>query len=645
MADEKRRHRVVGVRFPTWYPYCPQVLSGVVDFMRENESWKIVTENDGYGELESVRITADWNGDGVILFRATEEELSAFREKGIAVVLTSTEGPDLGFPRVVPDNAMIGMRAAEHLMGCGVPRFAFLARGETLYLEKEFAPGLRRYARERLAGYRMTLAGYSMEPVVHYLRGRPLWEERTWREIQKEVMDFLSQLPLPCGLFVVDDFLGVSALRAADRLGLRVPQDLAVIAFGNDPACCYASLPSLSSIPWPGREIGRAGASLLQQMMDGDDPGPGRTVIPVQDVVSRESSDTLAIDDPKIRDMIRHIRSVAPRDAIKVSELEDFGNLSMSSIKTRFRKYLGHGPKEEIQIVRLRHLTRLLEEDTLGLAEIAKRMGFGSTRELSRFFVSETGRKPGEFREALRRGKSTAQKNSPRAVVFDLDGTLFDTEGIYFEAYRRALARQGGELAEETYFRELMGRSNAMIERYIREISPPDFDEERFRADWRKEFYDMTARDFPPPLPGVRETLECLCEMGVSLALASSSDHEDIDFCLNVSGLSSYFPIRASGDEVEEGKPDPAVYHLVCRRLGLPPDACVVVEDSRHGQDAALAAGLKVVRVCREIPDECPENVRHVTTLERLAREDWEEILGTGTTAEPEKETEEEPET
>src|SRR5688572_6492295 len=100
--------KIVGVRFPQWSAVGPGTVGGVVDFMRGHEAWRLITENDSFGEMEAVKIDEHWRGDGLVLFRATERELASFRERGTAVVLTSTEGPDLGYPRVVPDNAEIG---------------------------------------------------------------------------------------------------------------------------------------------------------------------------------------------------------------------------------------------------------------------------------------------------------------------------------------------------------------------------------------------------------------------------------------------------------------------------------------------------------------------------------------------------------
>lgn len=618
--------RSVGFRHPVWSCYAPQILGGIVDFMREHELWRLATENDLFGEMEAVKLDHDWHGDGLILFRATEEELAAYRQRGQAVVLTSTEGPDLGFPRVVTDNPMIGRLAAEHLIECSVSHFAFLARGETYYREEQFAPGHRRYSRERLGGFRSKLAEYGAEPVVHYLKGRPLWKAQTWREIETEVMAFLDTLPSPCGLFVADDPLGAVALRAADRLGRKVPADLAVIGFGDDSICCYATWPALSSIGYPGREVGRKAAELLWRQMNGETALSGRVEIPVGKVIARESSDTLAISDPEIRELVRHIRLTAPHDSLRVSELAERSNLSMTTIKARFSSLLGHGPKQEIQRVRLRHLQHLLSHTDLSLAVIARDMNFGSAHELSRFFLIETGMRPTEYRDSLGNHSTALKPAAVQAVVFDMDGTLFDTEKLYYEAYRRSVENQGGVLEKEVYFQHHAGTTNAAIEAKFEEHFGPGFDIARFRTDWHAAWKSLMGRKALKPLPGIQAALELLTEAGIPLAIASSSDRADIDLCLHASGLAPWFRVIASGDEVEMGKPAPEIYELACRRLGVEPSGCLAIEDTQHGVEAAISAGMRVIKV-GQVPDQPRDGLLFAGGLDRIERTQWAELL------------------
>ncbi|RYD24180.1 MAG: HAD family hydrolase [Verrucomicrobiaceae bacterium] len=616
--------KTIGIRYPVWSSYGPAVLRGITSFSELHDPWRIVTENDSYGEMEAVRIDRDWEGDGLVLFRATDEELEVFRQKGIAVVVTSSEGPAGGFPRVIPDNAAIGRLAAEHLVSCGLPHYAFIGRGETLYLEPEHASGTRRYTRERLGGYKMAMAGVAKRPVVKLLTGRPLWEAGTWREVEEEVAEFMKQLPLPCGLFAADDALAAVVMRVAAKCGIRVPEDCALIGYGNDSPYCFASVPSLSTIAHPSVEIGRLAAQRLAEQFDGTGKHGriDRLTLTTDDILPRGSSDTLGIPDPEIKKLVSFIRLNAPNDTVRVSELTTMTDLSLTTIKARFSEFLGHSPKEEIQRVRLQHLKALLKESRLPLPEIVDRMCFSSGQDLSRFFLRATGQSPTDYRAGSAAQPTKDGAGEGWGVVFDLDGTLIDTEMIYYEAYRRALEAQGFHLAPEEHEKEFTGACNAEIEKRVATLLPETFDQARFHREWRRHFTMMLTESPPVPLEGVIDALETLTERGVPVGLASSSDLAHIELSLEKAGLRGYFSILAAGDEVERGKPDPEVYLLCCERMGIDPLRSHSVEDSTRGVRAGVAAGLHVFLLTGGKP-EVPQEKDQVSLVSSIAEVPW----------------------
>lgn len=390
---------IIGFRHPSWSRYWQSVLPGVVDHCKNRRRWHIQTEENSYGEMEAVTIDKNWIGDGAILFRATEEELVAFKNRGMAVVLTSSEGPDCGFPRVIPDNFMAGVRAAEHLLEKGILHFAYLARGETLYQEQQFAPGQRVYSSERLAGFRQRLQSERIEPSVTFLKGYELWQENAWQQVLADVKSFLNELPQPCGLFVVDDSLAAVVLRAASELGILIPEQLMVVSFGDDPMFCFSHYRSLSSIAYPGKQVGMIAATLIDQQLRGLRPAEQIVRIPVSDVIQRESTDGLALKDVEIAKAIAWIRRQAPTDPLQVSEVEAYCGLSSTMLNARFRAAIGHSPKQEIMRVRLQRLKHLLQNTELSITEITAIMRFNSAHELGRFFFNETGQRPVAWRE------------------------------------------------------------------------------------------------------------------------------------------------------------------------------------------------------------------------------------------------------
>ena len=162
---------------------------------------------------------------------------------------------------------------------------------------------------------------------------------------------------------------------------------------------CYSQFPALSTIAYPGRKVGFEAAALLdRQLRGGIEPGLVRR-IPVDDVIARGSTNALPVQDPEVGRLLAWIRQRAPTDPIQVAELTEHCGLSVSAISSRFRQIMGHSPKQEIQMVRLKRLKQLLRTTDRSLSEIASLMGFASTHELSRFFLRETGTRPSAWRK------------------------------------------------------------------------------------------------------------------------------------------------------------------------------------------------------------------------------------------------------
>ncbi len=389
---------VVGVRLPPWATFAGTVFHGLLDYMRLHGWWELVTENDAFGELEPVHLDEHWRGDGLITFRMTEEEGAAWRKAGVAVVNISSEGGCYGYPRVIPDNDEVGRRAAGHLIGLGLRHYAYIGRAASQYDVASWVSGPRRYARERWASFTDCLTEHGIEAKSFFVPPHPLWQKTAWKAIRREIVDFLKTLPLPCGIFAVDDPLAMAVRHAAQGGGFTVPDDLPLIGFGNDRVYCHGTTPALTSVDYPGREIGFRAAHFLAEQLAGRHPGEVEECVPVGAVVSRESTDFLGFDDSEVARLVRWIRLHALGDPIQVSDVHAQTDLSMTNLKARFQAAIGHGPKREIMQTRLRHLEYLLSSTDLAVEKIAQSMGFSSVESLSRFLLRETGKRVAQYR-------------------------------------------------------------------------------------------------------------------------------------------------------------------------------------------------------------------------------------------------------
>ena len=181
-----------------------------------------------------------------------------------------------------------------------------------------------------------------------------------------------------------------------------------------------------------------------------------------------------------------------------------------------------------------------------------------------------------------------------RAVIFDLDGVLVDSEHVW-DAAREELARERGGRWHESAQRDMMGMSSTEWSRYMHEtIGVPDPPEEISAEVVRR--LERIYREHLPLIEGAAEAVERLAACW-PLGVASSSNRPIIDLVLELSGLARFFSVTVSSEEVPRGKPAPDVYLEACRRVGADPARSVALEDSPTGVAAARAAGMLVIGI------------------------------------------------
>jgi mannitol-1-/sugar-/sorbitol-6-/2-deoxyglucose-6-phosphatase len=181
-----------------------------------------------------------------------------------------------------------------------------------------------------------------------------------------------------------------------------------------------------------------------------------------------------------------------------------------------------------------------------------------------------------------------------RAVIFDMDGVLVDSEPCWDEARVELAAAYGKRWTEELQ-RQSMGRSTVEWARVMRERIPLPMSEEEVIEEMRRRMVAYYDRHLPL-LPGALEAVR-LAASAYPVALASGSMTALIEYVLGATGLDKVMTTVVFGDTIPQGKPAPDIYLEAARRLGIAPAECVGVEDSGNGIRALRAAGMRAVAV------------------------------------------------
>lgn len=363
------------------------ILRGIARYVREHGPWSVYHEPRALEE-DVPGWLAHWRGDGVIARIQNRSIADAVTQTGLPVVDVLGLVPEAAVPLVHVDDRAIAELAAEHLLERGFREFGFCAISGATWSE-----GRRRAFAEAVGR-----AGFCSRECVlpPDARGQTTWEKQ-----QAQLVEWIKSLPRPVGIMVCNDPRGELVVEACRRVGVAVPEEAAVIGVDNDEPLCEICDPPLSSVMPDHRRVGYEGAALLDRLMAGQPPPERPVYVPPLGIVTRLSTDVLAVDDPAVVQALRIIREHAC-DGIGTSDVLEQVPLSRSTLQRRFRRLLGRSVHDEILRVRLRRVRELLARTELPIETVSDKAGFLHRQYLGEVFKAKTGLTLAEYRRRSR---------------------------------------------------------------------------------------------------------------------------------------------------------------------------------------------------------------------------------------------------
>ena len=384
VAFEKKTPNVA-VLVDTATGWGRRLVRGVVNYSRRHP-WYLWIKSGG--QNAPLWLPPGWRGDGIIARIGTQAAARRVRATGVPVVnISAIELPGVDFPRVATDLPAAGRLAAEHLLERGFVHFAYYGLAHRPYVDRHYR------------GFAEAVSAVSDDcPFYGTTFDSGAGARTAWITRQRALSRWVKTLNKPVAIVAWTTELGRELIHACGREGLLVPEQVAVLASDNDELLCEACSPSLSGIALTSERIGFEAARLLDRMMHGGRPPKRPCLLEPTGVLTRQSTDTLAVDDPDLARALAFIRSHATTP-IQVEDILREVPVSRRWLERRFREVLDRGPAAEIRRVRLARAKHLLAETDLPVPEVARLAGFGSREYLAAVFKAELRCSPRQYRK------------------------------------------------------------------------------------------------------------------------------------------------------------------------------------------------------------------------------------------------------
>jgi len=367
--------------------YTRGLLGGIAKYARLSGLWAFYRPLE-YREPKArqglLKVLTSLRPDGIFMREPAEKDRIV--ALGIPTLSFSYSQEKIaGAANVAANHLAVGRMGAQHFLERGFQHFAYCGFDDWWW------------SRSRRDGFDQAVREAGFQAHVYRSPGR---RQQLWGKELPMVVAWLSTLPKPVCVLTCNDDRGELVMEACKTAGIDVPHQVAVLGVDDDQLVCELCHPPLSSIALNLEKTGYEAAARLDHLMNGDRRGTSNICIEPTHVVTRQSTDILAVEDSDVAAAVYFIRNHAKRN-IRVEDVVNHVSVSRRVLEKRFRSTLAKSIHAEIRHTRVEQLVNMLTETQMSINEIARALDFDDVTHLSRYFRQEKGISPLQYRKQM----------------------------------------------------------------------------------------------------------------------------------------------------------------------------------------------------------------------------------------------------
>jgi LacI family transcriptional regulator len=305
-----------------------------------------------------------------------------FTALGVPILVTPSKRIIPDVINIVADDEKIGETGARYFIDKGYKNLAF------------YGTDLIFWSKIRRESFRNMIKASNL----NYFQFESLLHDK-WQSNVNHLADWMMSLPKPIAIMACNDDFGIHIIEAADKIGIRVPEEVAILGVDNDEFICNLYYPPMSSIDQEPENVGFRVAQVVKAMTREGNNSFDKIIGSNFRIVTRSSTDIFAVEDEQLVKALNYIRQNAAKKSVSVAEVVEATSLSRRLLEIRFRKLLHRSVLQEIKHIRIDAIVHKLTTTKEPISKIAYTLGFNSLASFSNYFKNEKKISPGEFRK------------------------------------------------------------------------------------------------------------------------------------------------------------------------------------------------------------------------------------------------------